>query len=75
MTRKELEANCPEGYTVYNGEGTLNMLGKTEFWRIHENHPEPDLTRIPEDLVDMPYGPCAKRIPKEWGRCLYYKVV
>lgn len=51
------------------------MLGKEELWRIHERHAEPELTRIPQDMVDTPFGPCAKRIPTEWGRCLYYKVV
>jgi len=51
------------------------MLGKTELWRIFEYHPEPYLTRIPQDLVDTPFGPCAKRIPKDWGKCLYYKTV
>lgn len=74
MTRKEIDDNCPEGYTSYHG-GSIDMLGKEELWRIHERHAEPELTRIPQDMVDTPFGPSAKRIPKEWGRCLYYKVV
>lgn len=75
MTRKELEESCPAGYTVDSGE-PVDMLGKTELWRMFEHHLEPDLTRIPQDLVDFPYGgKCAKRVPKEWGRCLYYKTV
>jgi len=74
LTREEIDANCPEGYTAYHG-GTVDMLGRTELWRIHEHHPEPDLTRIPQDLYDNGYGACAKRIPEEWGRCLYFKIV
>jgi hypothetical protein len=72
---KELRSSCPAGYTVMIPGQVLNMLGTTELWRIHEHYPEPDLTRIPQDLYDTGYGMCAKRIPKEWGRCLYYKVV
>jgi len=68
------KSNFPDGY-LPNCDQTIDMLGKTELWRIHEHHAEPDLTRIPQDLVDTPFGPCAKRIPKEWGRCLYYKTV
>jgi hypothetical protein len=75
MTRKELEANCPEGYTVALPGQNIDMLGKTEFWGIYEHHSEPDLVRIPQDLVDTPDGPPAKRIPREWGRLLYCKVV
>lgn len=74
MTRKEIDDKCPEGYTPYHG-GSIDMLGKEKLWRIHERHVEPELTRIPQDMVDTPFGPCAKRIPAEWGRCLYYKVV
>jgi hypothetical protein len=70
----QIAAKCPEGYTVNDGK-PLDMLGKTELWRIHEFHMEPDLVRIPQDLVDYPNGPSAKRVPKEWGQCLYYKVV
>lgn len=75
MTHKEIEDSCPEGYTKVIPGQNINMLGYTELWRIHEHHLEPDLTRIPQDLYDMGYGVCAKRVPKEWGRCLYYKVV
>jgi len=71
---KELEASCPEGYKVAIPGQAIDMLGKDELWRIHEHHPEPHLTRIPQDLYDTGYGMCARRIPKEWGRCLYYKV-
>lgn len=74
MTRKELEANCPVGYSVNDGT-TVDMLGATELWRIYENHPEPHLARIPQDLIDVEGVPCAGRASKEWGRCLYYKVV
>lgn len=75
MTCNEIEDNCPEGYSICTGL-PIDMLGITEVWRIFENNPEPDLTRIPQDLVDYPYGgKCAKRVPEEWGRCLYYKVV
>lgn len=80
MKRKEeidweqVKASCPEGYMVNGGE-TIDMLGKTEMWRIHEHNSEPHLTRIPQDLIDTPFGPCVARIPKEWGRCLYYKIV
>jgi hypothetical protein len=78
MTRKELEAKCPDGYSI-NDIGPKNMLGATELWRIFENHCEPDLTRIPQDLVDYGIafgkGRGPKRVPDEWGRCLYYKVV
>lgn len=76
MTRKEIENSCPEGYTIIIPGQNIDMLGKTELWRIFENHSEPDLTRIPQDLVDYPYGgSVAKRVIKEWGKCLYYKVV
>lgn len=71
---KELEINCPDGYTVAIGQA-IDMLGKKELWRIFEHQAEPDLTRIPYDLVQTPFGPSAKRIPKEWGKCLYFKVV
>lgn len=71
---KEVKANCPVGYTVNDGE-PINMLGAKELWRIFEHHAEPDLTRIPQDLVDAPFGHSAKRVPKEWGRCLYYRVI
>jgi hypothetical protein len=70
---RKIMAYCPDGYSVNEGQ-TVDMLGKTELWRIYESHSEPDLTRIPQDLVDTPFGH-AKRIPKEWGPCLYYKVV
>ena len=70
----EVRENCPEGYIVNGGE-TIDMLGKTELWRIFENHPEPELTRLPQDMVDTPFGSCAKRIPTEWGRCMYNNVV
>lgn len=75
MTREEIDDNCPEEYTVIIPGQAIDMLGKSELWRIHENNPEPYLTRIPQDMVDTPFGPSAKRIPKEWGRCFYYKVV
>lgn len=71
---KELRAKCPEGYLPHCGQA-IDMLGKTEVWMIYENHAEPELMRIPQNFVDTPFGPCAKRTPKEWGRCLYYKVV
>lgn len=74
MTREEIDANCPDGYAVYHG-GTIDMLGRKDLWKIYEHHAEPDLMRIPQDFVDTPYGPSAKRIPPEWGKCLYYKVV
>ncbi len=74
MKRNKIVENCTDGYSLYEGD-SIDMLGKTELWRIFEFHAEPDLTRIPQDLVDIPFGPSAKRIPKEWGRCLYYKVV
>lgn len=74
MKRKDVEKECPKGYLPNCGQA-IDMLGKTELWEIFEHHPEPELTRIPQDLVDTPFGPCAKRIPKEWGRCLYYKVL
>ena len=70
---KELEASCPDGYSVINGS-TIDMLGKTELWRIFENQDEPQLSRIPQDFVDFGNGRCPARAPKEWGRCLYYKV-
>lgn len=72
---KEMQANCPEGYSVLIGGETVDMLGKTELWRIYENHSEPHLARIPQDLVDYLGAPAAGRAPKEWGRCLYYKTV
>ena len=72
---KKIQENCPIGYTVSAGQ-TIDMLGKNELWRIFENHPKPDLTRIPQDLVDWDYGgKMAKRVPIEWGRCIYFKVV
>lgn len=75
QTRKEIEDKCPEGYTVVIPGQTIDMLGKTELWRIHENNSIPDCTRIPQDFYDTGYGLCAKRIPEEWGKCLYFKVV
>lgn len=75
MTRKELEDSCPEGYKVIIPGQNIDMLGAKEFWRIHEHHAEPHLTRVPQDLIDVADAPCAARVPKEWGQCLYYKVV
>jgi len=73
---KEIQANRPDGYEVVVPGKSIDMLGKSELWRIYENHPEPHRTRIPQDLIDTPYaGPCAARTPDEWGRCLYFKVV
>jgi hypothetical protein len=73
---KEIEANCPTGYSVAFPGQTIDMLGSTELWRIHEHHAEPHLTRVPQDLVpDVMGSPCAARVPKEWGRCLYYKII
>lgn len=74
MKRKDTSLKCPDGYLPYCGQA-IDMLGKTELWQIHEHHVEPEITRIPQDMVDTPFGPCAKRIPKEWGRCLYYKAI
>lgn len=74
MTRKDIEDNCPDGYSVCD-TNVVDMLDKTELWRIYENHSEPHLARIPQDLVDYLGSPAAGRAPKEWGRCLYYKVV
>ena len=73
---RKIMAECPDGYTVAMGQA-IDMLGKTELWRIFENHPKPDLTRIPQDLVDFEWGDgkVAKRVPIEWGKCLYFKVV
>lgn len=72
---KELEASCPEGYKVAIPGQAIDMLGKTELWRIHEHNSDPHLTRLPQDLIDWEQGISAKRVPKEWGRCLYYKVI
>ena len=74
IKHKDIVAKCPEGYQLNTGR-PINMLGAKELWRIFEHHAEPDLTRIPQDLVDAPFGPSAKRVPKEWGRCLYYRVI
>lgn len=74
--RKELEANCPEGYAYAVPGQFVNMLDKTELWIIYSNHAEPHLTRIPQDLVDSEWDhPCAARVPKDWGYPLYYKVI
>jgi hypothetical protein len=72
---EKMQPTCPEGYTVIRPGQTIDMLGIKELWRIHEKNPEPFLTRVPQDLVDTPFGPAAQRIPKEWGICLYYKTV
>ena len=73
---KEIAANCPAGYSVAIPGQSIDMLGSTELWRIHEHHAEPHLTRVPQDLVpDVMGSPCAARVPKEWGRCLYYKII
>lgn len=74
MTPKEIAANCPEGYKVYRGE-TIDMLGKTEAWMVHENRAEPDMMRIPQDFFDTEGGVTAKRVPAAWGKLLYYKVI
>lgn len=74
MTRQEVEESCPEGYFICDGT-TVDMLGKSELWRIYEHRSEPHLARIPQDLVDFPNYPAAGRALKEWGRCLYYKMV
>ena len=74
MKRKDIVSNCPEGYQLNIGR-PINMLGGKELWRIFENQSQPHLTRLPQDLVDVAGHPCAARVPKEWGRCLYYKVV
>ena len=75
MTRKEIEPNCPVGYSINTGK-SINMLGITELWRIFENHAEPHLIRVPQDLVpDVMGNPCAGSVPKEWGKCLYWKTV
>jgi hypothetical protein len=66
---------CPEGYKMAVHGKPIDMLGATQMWRIFEHHPDPHLTRIPQDLVDYSSGPSAKRIPEEWGKCLYYKLV
>jgi hypothetical protein len=72
---RKIKANCPVGYSVNEGR-VVDMLGATELWRIHEHHAEPHMTRVPQDLIDDGNGsPCAARVPKEWGSCLYYKVV
>lgn len=63
MKRKDTSLKCPDGYPPNCGQA-IDMLGKTELWRIHEHHAEPELTRIPQNLVDTPFGPCAKRIPR-----------
>lgn len=76
MKRKEIKPKCPDGYLPNCGQ-VIDMLGKTELWKIHEHHAEPEITRIPQDLVDygIGLGQGAKRVPKEWGRCLYYRVI
>jgi hypothetical protein len=72
---RKIKANCPAGYSVNDGYRSINMLGKKELWSIYEHHTEPHVTRIPQDLIDDGNGsPCAARVPKEWGRCVYYKV-
>lgn len=71
---RKIKANCPAGYSVNEGR-VVDMLGKTELWLIHEHHAEPHLIRLPQDLIDVAGTPCAARVPKEWGRCLYYKVI
>lgn len=73
--RKRLKRECPEGYAIVIPGQNIDMLGKTEYWRIFENHPEPFLTRIPEDFIETENGQCLARIPKEWGKCLYQKLV
>jgi hypothetical protein len=70
----EKKVVIPEGYMPYQGK-PMDMLGKTELWTIHENRAEPDMIRIPQDLVDSLWGESAKRVPVEWGKLLYYKVV
>jgi hypothetical protein len=72
--RKEIESKCPPGYSLHIGQ-PIDMLDITELWRIFENHDEPHRTRIPQDLIDVAGIPCTARVPKSWGRCLYYKVV
>jgi hypothetical protein len=74
MNRKTIVANCPEGYSLNTGR-PIDMLGKKELWRIFENQSQPHLTRLPQDMIDNGFGPCAARVPKSWGRVLYYKVV
>jgi hypothetical protein len=71
---KKLVSNCPAGYLINTGR-PIDMLGKKELWRIFENQSEPHLTRLPQDLVDFQGHPCAARVPKSWGRVLYYKVI
>lgn len=75
VRRREIELNCPEGYKLVRDGQTVDMLGATELWRIYENHPEPHLARIPQDLIDVEGVPCAGRAPKDWGQCIYYKVL
>ena len=73
---KKMQSTCPEGYTVAIPGQSIDMLGATELWIIRSNHPEPHLTRVPEDLVDGEDGSrCVARVPKEWGHPLYYKVI
>lgn len=74
MKRKDIVANCPDGYSLNTGH-PIDMLGGKELWRIFENQSEPHLTRLPQDLVDVAGSPCAARVPKAWGRVLYFKVV
>jgi len=72
---KELQSNCPEGYTVAIPGQAIDMLGATELWIIHSDHTEPHCTRIPQDYVDYGDGNVLARRPKEWGHPLYFKVV
>lgn len=71
---KAIQANCPDGYTVSLSHQSIDMLGKTELWLIYSNHPEPVLTRIPQDFVDRGDGNVLARRPKEWGYLMYFKV-
>lgn len=75
MKYEKLKANCPDGYSVMVPGMTVNMLGAAELWRIFEKHAEPYRIRIPEDLIDNELETCPARVPKEWGRPLYYKLV
>ncbi len=75
MKRKETEENCPEGYYVIDSGKTVDMLGKEKMWLIYEHHAEPHLIRLPEDMVDEGDGICPARVPEEWGRPVYCKMV
>ena len=73
---EKMQPNCPEGYRICFPGQSIDMLGATELWRVHEHHAEPHMTRIPQDLIDDGNGsPCAARVPKEWGMCIYYRVI